>query len=230
MQPYIFPYLGYFQLINAVDKFVFYDDVNFIKGGWISRNHILLNGNKNLFTIPLKGASSFQTINETLIHSELYFKWKKKFLKSLEQSYKKAPYFDIVYSMILKNIDIKHTSIADLCINNIEQVANYLELKTVFELSSEKYSNTKNMERTERLISICKLNNATTYINPIGGKKLYHKDIFKKKNINLFFIQNQLPVYCQFNNDFIAGLSIIDVLMFNSKENVKKMLNQYTLD
>lgn len=80
MQPYIFPYLGYFQLINAVDKFVFYDDVNYIKGGWINRNQILLNGNKNLFTIPLKNASSFQTISETLIHAELYLIWKKNFL------------------------------------------------------------------------------------------------------------------------------------------------------
>lgn len=229
MQPYIFPYIGYFQLISAVDKFVFYDDVNFIKGGWINRNQILLNGSKNLFTVPLKSASSFQTINETLIHSELYFKWKKKFIKSLEQSYKKAPYFDAVYPLIQQIFETKHTTIADLCIHSIKKVTNYLALEVVFEISSKKYSETKGIEKAERLINICQINQANTYINPIGGKELYQKDTFEKENINLFFIQNQLPSYPQFNNEFIPGLSIIDVLMFNSKEEVKKMLNQYHL-
>lgn len=229
MQPYIFPYIGYFQLINAVDKFVFYDDVNYIKGGWINRNQILLNGNKNLFTVPLKNASSFQTINETLIHTELYLKWKKKFLKSLEQSYKKAPFFDFVYPLIHQVLETNHTTIADLCIDSIKQVYNYLALEVVFETSSEKYPETKGMEKAERLIKICRTNQANTYINPIGGKELYQKETFKENGIDLFFIENQLMPYPQFNNDFVPGLSIIDVLMFNSKEDIKKMLNQYQL-
>lgn len=229
MQPYIFPYIGYFQLINAVDKFVFYDDVNYIKGGWINRNQILLNGNKNLFTLPLKNASSFQTISDTLIHTELYLKWKKKFLKSIEQSYKKAPFFEDVYILIQQIFDVKHTTIADLCIHSIKQVANYLSLEVVFESSSEKYHETKGMEKAERLINICQTNKANTYINPAGGKELYQKDTFKEQNIDLFFIENKLTPYPQFNNDFVPGLSIIDVLMFNSKENVKKILTQFTL-
>ena len=229
MQPYIFPYLGYFQLINAVDKFVFYDDVNYIKGGWINRNQILLNGNKNLFSIPLKNASSFQTISETLIHAELYLIWKKKFLKSLEQSYRKAPFFDDVYHLIQHVFELDNKTITELCIESIKQVSTYLELKTVFETSSQQYATTKGMEKAARLISICQLNCTDTYINPSGGKELYQKEYFKENGIDLFFIENQLPPYKQFNNDFVAGLSIIDVLMFNSKEEVKKMLNQYHL-
>lgn len=229
MQPYIFPYIGYFQLINAVDKFIFYDDVNFIKSGWINRNQILLNGSKNLFTVPLKSASSFQNINETLIHSEIYLKWKKKFIKSIEQSYKKAPYFSSVFPLIQSVFEMSYHSIADLTINSIASVSNYLDLDTVFETSSEKYPETKGMEKAERLINICQINQSNTYINPSGGKELYQKDTFKKQDIDLLFIESELTPYPQFNNDFVAGLSIIDVLMFNSKEDVKKMLNQYHL-
>ncbi len=229
MQPYFFPYLGYFQLINAVDKLVFYDDVNFIKGGWINRNQILLNGSKNLFTVPLKSASSFQTINETLIHPELHLKWKKKFIKSLEQSYKKSPYFSSVFPLIQSIFETQYYIIADLTINSITSISNYLEIETVFERSSQQYAITKGMEKAARLISICQLNNSATYINLSGGKELYQKETFKKQGINLLFIENELTPYPQFNSDFIPGLSIIDVLMFNSKEEVKKMLNQYHL-
>ena len=229
MQPYIFPYIGYFQLVKAVDVFVFYDDVNYIKSGWINRNQILLNGNKNLFTVPLKNASSFQTINETLIHTELYLKWKKKFLKSLEQSYKKAPLFDFVYPLIHQVFEANHTTIADLCMDSIKQVSNYLALEVVFETSSEKYHETKGMEKAERLINICQSNQINTYINPAGGRELYQKDTFSKQGIDLLFIKNELTPYPQFNIDFVPGLSIIDVIMFNNKNDVKKMLNQYSL-
>ncbi|VXC55839.1 WbqC family protein [Chryseobacterium sp. 8AT] len=103
MQPYIFPYIGYFQLIKAVDKFIFYDDVNYIKGGWINRNNILINKNKSLFTIPLDKASPFITINETNINLKIFREWRLKFLKTMEQSYKKAPYYSQTYSIIVKN-------------------------------------------------------------------------------------------------------------------------------
>lgn len=229
MQPYIFPYIGYFQLIHAVDKFVFYDDVNFIKGGWVNRNNVLLNGNKNLFTVPLKSVSSFQTIHETLIHSEIYHKWRKKFIKSLEQSYKKSPHFSSVLPLIQSVFEIQHYNITDLTINSIASISNYLELETVFERSSQQYATTKGMEKATRLINICQINQAKTYINPSGGKELYQKETFKKQGIDLYFIENELTPYAQFKNDFIPGLSIIDVLMFNSKEEVKEMLNKYNL-
>lgn len=229
MQPYIFPYIGYFQLIHTVDKMVFYDDVNYIKSGWINRNRILVNGKENLFTIPLKDASSFRTIDETEINQNLFPKWNKKFLKSMEQSYKKAPFFEEVHPLIQQILEKSHNTIADLCIDSIKQITNYLDLETVFEKSSETYAQTKGMEKADRLIEICKINKTNTYINPMGGKDLYQKDTFKKQDINLLFIENELSPYPQFNNDFVAGLSIIDVLMFNSKEDVKKMLSQYTL-
>lgn len=231
MQPYIFPYIGYFHLINAVDKFVFYDDVNYIKGGWINRNRILLNNRENLFTIPLKGASSFQQINQTQVNQLLYPKWKKKFLISLEQSYKKAPFFKESYHLIQDTLNqpINNDSISDLAIASITSIANYLKLPNVFEKSSTTYPQTKGMEKASRLIEICNINNANTYINPSGGKELYDKSSFKEKGINLFFIKNKLPTYQQFSSTFVPGLSIIDVMMFNSKEDIQEILNHYKL-
>lgn len=229
MQPYIFPYLGYFQLINAVDTFVFYDDVNFIKQGWINRNKILINGQENLFTIPIKRASSFELINQTELHPVIYKKWKKKFLKGIEQSYKKAPFFWNVFPVIENLFDKNYNTIADLSMASIKIFANYLGLKTKFEISSDKFSDTKELERAARLKTINKSLKASTYINAIGGIELYSKEDFRQDNIDLKFLKSELKTYPQFNNEFISGLSIIDVLMFNSKEKVNEMLGNYQL-
>lgn len=227
MQPYIFPYLGYFQLINAVDKFVFYDDVNFIKRGWINRNQILVNNQAKLFSIPLIKASQNKLIKEVEVaYNE---KWLKQFYSTLEFNYKKAPFFDEIYPLIKYVLNIKPKTIADLTIESILQISNHLSLSTVFERSSDKYSATKGMEKADRLIEICKLNKADVYINPAGGKELYHKIYFKERGVQLNFINNHLFEYSQFKNPFVPGLSIIDVLMFNSKEEILKMLNLYQL-
>lgn len=227
MQPYIFPYIGYFQLIQAVDKFIFYDDVNFIKKGWINRNQILINNQAHLITIPLNKASQNILIKDTLISYEE--NWAKKLLNNLEHNYKKAPYFNDAYSLIKQILEKNFNTISDFAINSIIEVSNYLEINTNFELSSEKYMDSIDLKKKFRLIEICKKNNATDYINPIGGKEIYTKEDFKIKGLKLKFIEPQINEYKQFNSGFISGLSIIDVLMFNSKEEVRKMLNKYEL-
>ena len=227
MQPYIFPYIGYFQLIQAVDKFIFYDDVNFIKKGWINRNQILINNQAHLITIPLNKASQNILIKDTLIsYSE---NWVQKLLIKLDNNYRKAPYYNDVYPIIKKILEKKTETISDFAINSIIEVSNYLKINTNFELSSEKYMDSIDLKKTFRLIEICKKNNATDYINPIGGKEIYTKEDFKIKGLKLKFIEPQINEYKQFNSGFISGLSIIDVLMFNSKEEVRKMLNNYEL-
>ena len=229
MQPYIFPYIGYFQLINAVDKFVFYDDVNYIKKGWINRNRILVNSDANLFTVPVLKASQNKLINQIEVNQQFFSNWKVKFITTLEQSYKKAPYYNQTTNIIQKVLNQPYSNISDLAIRSIADISNYLELPTVFEKSSRSYANTKGMEKADRLIEICKINAVNIYINPNGGKELYNKPYFKAKNVDLFFIENKIIPYQQFNDSFIGGLSIIDVLMFNSKEDIKNMLTQYTL-
>lgn len=230
MQPYIFPYLGYFQLINAVQEFVFYDDVNYIKKGWINRNNILCNGKANLFTVPLEKPSQNMLIKDTYIKRELYDDWVKKTLKMIHQSYFKAPFYNEVYP-ILENVffDSKIETISDLSILSIIETSKFLDLKTNFHLSSISFSNSKDFNRAERLVSITNKLKSTEYINSIGGIKLYNKPFFKKNQINLSFIESNLGYYKQFRNEFIPGLSIIDILMFNNKEQINSMLKDYKL-
>lgn len=229
MQPYIFPYIGYFQLIKSVDVFVFYDDVNYIKQGWINRNKILVSGKELLYTIPLKDAGSFVTIRETQISQKLFIKWRAKFLRTLEQSYKKAPYFEEVYKIIADVLKIDFTSIADLAYESIIKISNYIGLTTKFVCSSSNYSDTKLLDRESRLIEIIKRNNAVCYINPIGGQDLYKKESFFKNGIELYFIKSKQVIYKQFDNEFVPWLSIIDVLMFNRPDEVNSMLDQFEL-
>jgi hypothetical protein len=229
MQPYFFPYIGYFQLVAAVNKFVIYDDVNFIKGGWINRNNILINKKSNLFTVPLIKASSNTLINDTKINLKFYNIWKVKFLRSLVQSYKKAPYFTDVYNLIENVLEINENDlISELAVNSIKNVIDYLQLETEFCKTSENYNN-KTKIGQERVLDICGIEKASQYINPIGGIELYSKNSFKENGIVLNFIKSKPIIYTQFDNDFSPWLSIIDVLMFNSVSEVNKMVNQYEL-
>lgn len=228
MQPYIFPYLGYFQLVNAVDTFVFYDDVNFKKKGYINRNSILVNGKAFRFTIPCKEASQNKLIKDVELDFDI--KKKDKFLKSLRLAYKKAPYFDEIFSLIESFFVLEsNTFISNLAISSVEIISKYLEIKTNFKISSEDFNDIKTQNKEDRLIEISKKQNAKNYVNLIGGKNLYNKDYFSRSNINLYFVQQNAISYDQLNHDFISNLSIIDVLMFNSKDETKKLLNQYTL-
>lgn len=227
MQPYLFPYIGYYQLVYAVDKFVFYDDVKFIKGGWINRNNILVQGKKQYFNVIMKGASPNKNINE--IEIKLDF---KKTLKTIKQSYSRAPYLDITYKLIdevFQNAS-EDWRISQLAGLSVERISKHLDLNTDFYYSSISYGDSAMFNRVERIIDICKKTNEKTYINASGGKSLYRKQDFKKRGINLFFIKNNLEEYSQFSNPFISGLSIIDVLMFNDTERTREMIAAYELE
>lgn len=228
MQPYIFPYIGYFQMVGNVDFFVFYDDVNFINRGWINRNRVLVNGKPTYITITLKEASQNKLINDISIFEEK--KCFDKILKTIEQNYKKAPYFEPTYNLIKTLFDKKFENIGHLAAESIKHFAYYLELKTEFYYSSEKFPNTKGSERADRLIEITKSIGAETLINAIGGQELYNKKYFKEKGVELFFIKTKEISYPQLSTEeFQPHLSIIDVLMHNSKEEVKKLLNKFEL-
>lgn len=228
MQPYLFPYIGYFQLIKSVDTFVFYDDVNFIKGGWINRNKLLVQGKELIFTVPLNNASSFSTINETTVNISIEKKWRVKFLRTVEQSYGKATHFEEVFRLIKSVFESDYEHISELAINSIKVVSGYLGLTTNFQISSQEYSSSKNLDRTERLLAICKELRANNYINMLGGKEIYDKDTFLKEGINLQFLKPELIPYNKDISNFVPGLSIIDVLMHNSKDEVNNLI-KYSL-
>lgn len=224
MQPYFFPYIGYFQLVDAVDKFIFYDDVNFIKNGWINRNKILINSTPAYITIQLKEASSFRLINQVEFTNN-----RSKIGKSIQMAYKKAQNFEQVWPLVNSVLIHETEKISELAIKSVTEVCEYLGIRTEFEISSKAYFETKNLERTERIISICKRTNAQAYYNLPGGIKLYSKDVFKENGLEIFFIKSCINNNKQFNNTFNPFLSIIDVIMHNPIELVKDMLTQYKL-
>ncbi len=226
MQPYIFPYIGYFQLIKAVDKFIVYDDVSFINKGWINRNKILINGKENTFTIPLIEASQNKLINSISIQNKDL--WAKKLLKTIEQSYKKAPFFNEIFPIIEAVLLSEKKQINELIVLHLHLLCKYLEINTEIVASSSIYNN-QTLKAQDRILDICLQEKCTHYLNPIGGLELYDKDFFFKKNIQLQFIKTNTIHYQQFKGDFVPYLSILDVLMFNSKAEINILLNEYEL-
>lgn len=225
MQPYFFPYLGYWQLINAVDTYVVYDDVAYIKGGWINRNNILVNEKANLITLSLENSSSFKNINEINIIKN--GKNAEKIVKTIQMAYKKAPFFNQVMP-ILENLLLKNDKIADLNYNSILEINKYLKINTNIILSSS-LSKDNSLKAQDKVIHINKLLGSDTYINAIGGQELYDREEFKREGIELKFLKMNDIKYTQFKNQFVQNLSIIDVLMFNSHKQIKEMLDDYTL-
>lgn len=226
MQPYFFPYIGYFQLINSVDKFILYDDVNYIKGGWINRNNILINNQSKFINAQLIGASSFKEINQIMININF-----NKVLKSIKQNYSKAPFFIEVYPLIEKILcNPECISVSDFNGAIIIEINKYLGIKTKIEFSSVNYNNTKGLEKAERIVEICKINSSKNYINPIGGKDLYSKEYFLQYDIKLNFLKSNYIKYKQFRIEFIPWLSIIDVMMFNSVVEINEMINDYEFE
>jgi len=223
MQPYFLPYIGYWQLIKVVDKYVIYDDVNFIKGGWINRNKILLNGNAFMINVPMQGASPFKKINEIQVGQN-----KEKVLQTIKQAYHKSPCFDKVYPLISEIILNDNKNLALYISNSLKQISKYLQLNTEFILSSE-ISKNNDLKAQDKVISICNILEADVYFNAIGGQELYSKDEFLKNNIQLKFLKTNQIVYQQLKNEFIPWLSILDVMMFNSVEEINVMLDNYEL-
>ena len=226
MQPYFFPYLGYWQMFNAVDKFVLLDDVNFIMRGYINRNNILINGKANLFTIPLEKPSQNKLINETKLNFQL--KDKENFLKTITLAYKKAPFYNDFFPVLENIVNNSETDLTMFLKYSFEKVKEYLGLTTEILLSSE-VEKDHSLRAQDRIIAINKALGASNYINAIGGQELYNREDFDKEGIKLNFIKMLPYKYKQLKNEFIPNLSMIDVLMFNSKEQIKELLNMYEL-
>ncbi len=226
MQPYFLPYIGYFQLMQAVDRFVIYDDVAFINRGWVNRNQILVGGKAHLFTIPLREASQNKRIREIQLDEST--KWRGKLLRTVEQSYKKAPQFEAAHALLTQVLGTPAENIADLARNGIGAVNEYLEIKTEVIPSSTVYEN-EHLKAQERILDICQKEEATRYINPTGGRELYDKTIFSATGINLFFIQSKREEYPQKSPEFVPWLSILDVLMWNNVAQTRALLGGFDL-
>jgi len=221
MQPYFFPYLGYWQLIHSADVFVIYDDVNYIKQGWINRNRILINGREHFLTLPLSKAGSFKQIREIRIAGD-----KKKLIKTVEQNYKKAPFFSQSFSVVHDILSDTTENLADFLIQGIKKMVRYLQISTELIVSSQ-MKRTPGLKGKERVLDICKRLNTTTYINAPGGRDLYSTNDFSRSGMELRFLETHFVPYWQNARDFIPGLSIIDLIMGTEPSDIIKMLNAY---
>ena len=223
MQPYFMPYIGYWQLMAAVDKYVVYDDVNYIKGGGVSRNNILMNGQSHMFTITLNGASPNKHFNEIEVRDDFV-----KFRKMLQSCYVKAPHYAEVMRELEKVFTYENKNLGMFLYHSYQVVLDYLEIETDLILSSQ-IEKDNSLKAEQKVKHICHLLGADTYYNAIGGQELYDKNDFYDDGIALKFLRTSEYSYQQYKNDFVPNLSIIDVLMFNGKEGTKQLLNEYTL-
>jgi len=224
MQPYFFPYIGYWQLLKAADRFIIYDDVTYIKSGWINRNRILINGQAAYFTVPVSKQSSNKPICDiSLLNNDT---WHKKLLKMLQVSYGRAPYFNNIYPLLQQIIQPDTKNLSTYLQSTMTGLSNWLGINTQFVVSSGKYDNT-HLSGQERIIDICKAENADVYLNLPGGMSLYDPNVFRDQSIELKFLCPLNIQYRQFKNNFIPHLSIIDLLMFTPKEKVTSMLSEW---
>ena len=225
MQPYFFPYIGYFQLINAVDKFIIYDNIKYTKKGWINRNRFLQNGCDSIFTLPLKKGSEQLNIVERQISDDFN---PIKLLSVFKGSYLKAPYYKEVSALLEAILGYEHDNLFHYLHNSILEICRYLEIDTEIVISS-KLDVDHSLVSSERVLALCESVGATAYINPIGGVDLYDKSQFLIKGIDLGFLATNTIHYSQFKDPFLSSLSIIDVLMFNSKGSINQLLGEYQL-
>ena len=226
MQPYFFPYIGYFQLMQAADVFVFHDDAQYIKAGWINRNRILLNDEPSWLTLPVRKGASSLPINQRhyLLDTDTIDAIKKR----LEACYSQAPEYDEIYRFIFGLLDHAESNVAAFNFNLLTELARKLGISCTFVASSTMHK-PGGLKGQDKVIDMCRRIGATQYINPIGGLALYDGAVFLDMGIQLRFLQANSSGYTQFGSGQLPFLSIIDVLMFNSIERVQTMLDDYRL-
>jgi len=227
MQPYLFPYLGYFQLISAVDIFVLSDDLQYINKGWINRNRFLIDGKEKMLTFPLRNASHLAKINER-VFSEDFSHHANRILKSIHQAYGRSPCFRNVFPLVERIVSYPENNLARYVENSIREICRHLQIETSLVISSDLHVNPA-LDAQDRIIWTANKLAAETYINPIGGTHLYSFDYFASGGITLKFLRMDDVFYRQFRNDFVPYLSIIDVMMFNDLATLRQLLARYSL-
>lgn len=228
MQPYFFPYIGYFQLIHAVEKFIVYDNIKFSKRGWFHRNRILVNKLEKMISLSLRKDSDYLDVRERYL-ADNKGEQLARVLRIIKQSYAKAPFFYEVYPLIEEVLTFSENNLFSFVYNSIIKVKNYLDIDTEMIISSTIPINHRELKGQAKVIELVRHFNSEEYINAIGGRSLYSAEEFGKNGIMIKFINSDPIVYQQFSNEFVPGLSIIDVMMFNSPLVIRGFLDMYKL-
>lgn len=221
MQPYFLPYMGYWQLINAVDEFVIYDTIQYTKKGWINRNRFLRNGRDEIFSLPLKKDASSLFVKERSLAENFD---RHKLIRQLCEAYKTAPYFSNHFPLFEDIINNREQNLFEYIFCSVKKICHFLDIQTPITKSSSIKSGHEEEKGTHKVLNICKSLGATNYLNPEGGKALYHHDDFNREGISLSFLCSKPLGYQSFGVTCIPHLSILDVMMFSSAEQVKSYL------
>ena len=223
MQPYFCPYIGYFQLIAAVDVFVVYDNVKYTKKGWINRNRILRDGKDSVFSIPLRKDSDFTSISKRQLSGEFR---RTKLLNQFTEAYRKAPYFASVYPLLEQIIAFDDANLFGYIRYSLHALCEHLDIHTEIKIASD-IDIDHSLKSQDKVLAICEALHAHTYVNAIGGWELYRAEDFRENNLALQFIRPKLCSYPQLGFPHVPELSIIDVLMFNSVDKSKQLLTEF---
>lgn len=226
MQPYFLPYIGYFQLIAAVDLFIIYDNIKYTKKGWINRNRMLLNGSDTTFSLPLKKDSDSLDVIDREISADFD---RQKFLNQIQGAYYKAPEFENIFPVVKKIVNYENSNLFQYIYHSVLVICNILDLNTKIITSSE-ISINHELKGQDKVIALCNSVNGSTYINTAGGIDLYSKEFFNDSGLQLNFIKALPFDYPQLGDKFVPWLSIIDILMFNTVTDIKNIfLKKYQI-
>ena len=217
MQPYFFPYIGYYQLIAAVDLFIVYDNIKYTKKGWISRNRMLQNGKDVMFSLSLKSGSDYLDVCERELAADFN---RDKLLNQIKGAYRRAPYFAHTFPLVERIVQFEDANLFRFLHHSIVKTCEHLGITTQIRISSG-IAIDHDLKSQDRVLSLCEAVGASTYVNAIGGVELYSKEIFREKGIDLKFIQSKPFQYAQFGDAFVPWLSIIDVMMFNPLDTIQ---------
>ena len=221
MQPYLFPYIGYFQLIAAVDVFVLYDNIKYTKKGWINRNRMLQNGKDVMFSLPLKSDSDYLNVCQRELSTDFN---RDKLLNQLKGAYRRAPYFEQTFPLIEEIVQHENQNLFLFLQHSIVKTCAHLGITTEIRNSSD-IAIDHTLKNQNKVLALCEAVGASTYVNAIGGIELYSKKTFRDKDIDLKFIQSNPFEYPQFGDAFVPWLSIIDVMMFNPLETIQTCIS-----
>jgi len=220
MQPYFFPYIGYFQLVGAVDRFIVYDNIKYTKKGWINRNRLLNNGQEAVFSLPLKAASDFLDVRDRELAESFEA---DRLLNQIGGAYGRAPYFAQTIRLVDEIVHHEERNLFRFLLHSIVKICEYLRIRTEIRPSSNVPVD-DGLKGQDRVLAMCEAVGATTYINAIGGRELYNREDFRTRGIELKFISSRPFEYPQFGNEFVSSLSIIDVMMFNPIDVVRERI------
>jgi hypothetical protein len=225
MQPYFLPYLGYWQLLSLVDTFVIYDNIQYTKKGWINRNRFLQNGQAAVFTVPLKSDAEGLDVVQRSVADDFD---RAKLLNRLKGAYQKAPFFAEVFALAETVVGCRERNLFEYLRHSVERVAEHLRIDTPIVVSSTLEID-HSLRGEEKVIALCKALGASGYVNPLGGLGLYSKEAFSAQGIELKFLKMREHSYPQLGAPFVSSLSILDVMMFNSRERIAQLLDELDL-